>query len=389
MLKSTVLVVLFLFCQSSFANPRIYQMIDRNRGIEIALGDSVIDTIPQLGILVTKDKVSVQGLRDLGELKNFQLIEPQAGVPKKLWGMIDIKAQGAWAKGAYGEGVVVAVSDTGIDLDHPDLVQNIYINPREIAGNKIDDDGNGYIDDVHGWDFVDNKPASKDHHYHGTHVAGTIAATLSQKIIGAAPKAKLMSIPFITGSGEGTEVNAAKTLIYAADNGAKIINCSWGDRGQSELIEQAITYAAKKGVLVIAAAGNNAEFTDRKHFFPAGANVDNIVSVGASDRGGGLAWFTNFGRISVDLAAPGVDVTSSVPSKPTKAKYDYLNGTSMAAPHVAGVAALVWGVRPSLNYTQVRSIILETVTPVKRWRGYSVTGGILNAEAAVARATSN
>jgi subtilisin family serine protease len=379
-------LVLLLPSQASFAAPRIYQVIEPNSRIEAVLGDAIVDRIPQLGILVARKKLAIQGLRDLGEVQVIRLDQPTQGVPKKLWGMKEIKADGAWAKSAFGDGIVIAVSDTGIDLDHPSLTSNIYVNKGEIAGNKIDDDKNGYIDDVNGWDFVAEAPASRDWHYHGTHVAGTIAAVLGEKIIGVAPKAKLMSVPFISGSGEGTEVAAAKTLIYAADNGAKIINCSWGDRGQSEIIEQAIAYAAKKGVLVIAAAGNFAEFTDRRHFFPAGANVDNIVAVAASDHGGGMAWFSNFGRVSVDLAAPGVDIMSSVPSKPTKAKYDYLNGTSMAAPHVSGVAALVWSVRPSLTYSEVRSILMETVTPVKRWRGLTVTGGVINAEAAVSRA---
>ena len=377
-------VLALAFSQSALA-ARIYEAKE-NFDLESLEGEvKIIDSIPQLDIIVTVDQVDNRNLNDLGEMQTVGIIEPLAAPPKKLWGLRTIEAEQAWAF-TQGEGVLVAVSDTGIDLDHPDLAQNIWSNPKEIADNGIDDDGNGYVDDVHGWDFVKKKPALKDHHYHGTHVAGTIAASFQHKIPGVAPRAKLMNVPFLNSSGSGTEVDGAKTIIYAADNGAKIINCSWGGTGKSDVIEKAIEYAAQKGVLVVTAAGNDGMNTDRKTHFPSGANVDNIVSVGASTSSNSRASFSNTGKVSVDLAAPGLNIYSAAPASKGRASYQSLSGTSMASPHVAGVAALIWSVRPKLTYKDVKTILMETAQPSKAWASRSVSGGILNAKGAVSRA---
>ncbi|MEK6555803.1 MAG: S8 family serine peptidase, partial [Bdellovibrionota bacterium] len=214
------------------------------------------DSIPQLGVVIVKQSLNknTAGWSHLGSSQIIKIEKPVAVAPKKLWGLKSLQIEEAWVQ-TLGEGVVVAVSDTGIDSDHPDLLENMWVNPREVI-NDIDDDGNGYVDDIHGWDFVKNKGSGVDHHYHGTHVAGTIGAKIGDKMAGVAPRVKLMDVSFLDAGGSGSDVNGAKTIIYAADSGAKIINCSWGDPERVPLIEEAVLYAQKKGVLVVAAAGN-------------------------------------------------------------------------------------------------------------------------------------
>lgn len=348
-------------------------------------GAKVVDSIPQLGIVVVEASTEIKSMKwhDIGEVGEVFISpfgpEKEAG----MWGLRAIEAPAAWAR-TEGEGVLVAVSDTGVQTQNPDLAANIWTNPGEIAGNGLDDDKNGYVDDVHGWDFSTNKPAYKDNHYHGTHVAGTIAAVHGARIVGMAPKAKILSATFITGSGSGSEVNGAKSIVYAVDNGAKIINCSWGGPGEDEVINAAIAYAEKHGVLMIVAAGNDTKNDDRTYFSPASNPSPAIVSIGATASAGGRkADFSNWGLVSVDLAAPGQDILSAAPNK-SKTSYQRLSGTSMAAPHASGVAALVWSLMPSAKGPAVKDVLMKSAIPNKAWKGKSVTGGILNARAAVA-----
>jgi subtilisin family serine protease len=393
-IRTAIGSVFFALLSTSAYGLEIYELpahVQINSFAATELSAQIVDSIPQLGIVITKSKLKSGLLKNLGSVRRVQLIEPLEApqLPKALWGMKAIGVQDAW-KYSTGEGVVVAVSDTGIDLDHPDLEANIWTNPGEIAGNGIDDDHNGYVDDVHGWDFVSNQPAHKDHHFHGTHVAGTIAAKLSDRIVGVAPGAKLMSVPFIDSSGSGDDAAGAKTLVYAADNGARVVNCSWGGLGRSVIIEKAIEYARSKGLLVVAAAGNNGVDTDRRPFFPAGIESDNIISVGATAAKNGVrADFSNFGKASVDIAAPGAQIKSTSPSDSTP-EYRTLDGTSMATPHVVGAAALVAGAHAGspLTYLQIKNILLQTASPNRFWKKTSVSGGVLNAAGAAAKAAS-
>jgi subtilisin family serine protease len=352
----------------------------------------IIDSIPQLGlVLMAQQDGDKLGADDLGANKLIQLKLPnkkRMNLPSGFWGLKAIEANKAWAIAA-GAGVTVAVSDTGIDSTHKDLAQNMWVNPGEDGvdaegknrrTNGKDDDENGYIDDVHGWDFVNGSGSVKDNQYHGTHVAGTIAAAYSDKISGVAPYAKLMSVPFLSSKGSGTEFNGAKTIVYAADHGAKIVNCSWGAEGSSPVIEEAVRYAAKKGVLVIAAAGNSKVNIDRTIHTPAAITLDNIVSVGAtSGLAGNKASYSNFGAINVDLAAPGSNIKSTSPKNGTKV----LSGTSMATPHVSGVAAVLWSIDPTLTADEVKSILMESTVKKTTWRKKSQSEGVLNANNAV------
>lgn len=317
----------------------------------------------------------------------------------RLWGMKAIKAKEAW-KTSMGQDVIVAISDTGVWPFHGDLKDKMWNNPGETgkdakgkdkSKNGIDDDGNGYVDDIYGWDFVSKKRAILDNHYHGTHVAGTVAANYNKHgVVGAAPKAKIMISTFINGEGSGTDAGGAQSIIYAADNGAKVINCSWGGEGSSQVIEDAIAYAAKKNVLVVAAAGNSSKNTDKHPHIPSASVQDNVVSVGATMfEDGVMAFFSNYGKASVDLAAPGHNIEStSNYSWGIKQMWRTLSGTSMAAPHVSGVAALIFSLRPDFTWKQVKEVLLESAEPNKNWDGFSVTGGVLRADKAVELALS-
>jgi thermitase len=385
------------FCISAKAD-RIYQISNEQKSdtrVQSALMQAgIVDTIPQINVVITKNLVSERDIKDLGNVGTITLPETRVVAnPGKipLYGMQVLDVETAWLT-TKGEGVLVAVSDTGIDSKHPDLAENIWNNPGETgvdangadkATNKVDDDGNGYVDDVHGWNFVKKTGSGKDNHYHGTHVAGTIAAKTGLKITGVAPKATLMDVSFISSSGSGEDANGAKSLIYAADNGAKVINCSWGGPGTSEIIDEAIKYAMAKGVLVVVAAGNNGSNNDRTKFFPATSDIANIISVAASDSSNNKASFSNFGPASVELAAPGVYIKSTAPSNGKKASYQYLDGTSMASPHVTGVAALAWAAHPKWTWEQVREAVVASAVPNKHWDKKTITGGIVNAANAV------
>ena len=233
----------------------------------------------------------------------------------------DISATQAWSHTTGSGAVVVAIVDTGVEWTHPDLKSNIWVNEDEIPNNGIDDDGNGYVDDVRGWDFRNNDKTVydlADSDRHGTHVAGIIGAQGDNGIgiSGLNQRVRMMPLKFIGGDGYGEDLPAANAIIYAVDNGATVINCSWGG-GDSKLIKAAVDYAAKKGVILSVSAGNDYTNNDSEEWrsYPASYDTTNIVSVAASDRDDKLAEWSNYGEDSVDLAAPGVDVISTMPSE--------------------------------------------------------------------------
>ncbi|MEO1527583.1 MAG: S8 family peptidase [Planctomycetota bacterium] len=274
------------------------------------------------------------------------------------WGLNAVGAPEAWAAGYTGEGITVAVIDTGVDLDHPDLVQNLFVNAGEIAGNGIDDDGNGFVDDVHGYDFANRDADPNDVHGHGTHVAGTIAAANNGfGATGVAPDATILPIKVLGDNGSGSSLDVAAGIRYAADMGAHVINLSLGG-GYSSAIESAISYAHSVGSFVVAAAGN--EYASVPGF-PAqfSSSYDNVLSVGAYDSRGAEAAFSNdvgsSGAVQVD--APGVGVFSTY----VGGRYASMSGTSMATPHVAGIAALTLAADPTLNPAALRDLLVAGV----------------------------
>ncbi|UBF23735.1 S8 family serine peptidase [Kovacikia minuta CCNUW1] len=273
------------------------------------------------------------------------------------WDLDQINAPEAWAKGYTGQGITVAVVDSGVDYSHPDLDANLWTNTSEIAGNGVDDDTNGYVDDVRGWDFVDSDNTPLDADSHGTHVAGTIAAENNGTgITGVAYGARIMPVRVLDETGSGTNVDIAAGIRYAANNGARVINLSLGGGGYSESIASAVQYAYQKGAVVVLAAGNEGASDPE---FPANLATQWGIAVGAVDSNQQVTSFSNDSGSSSTLkyvVAPGKDIYSTIPNQ----SYAYYDGTSMAAPHVAGVAALILSANPNLSATQVINILTET-----------------------------
>jgi subtilisin family serine protease len=310
----------------------------------------------------------------------------------QLWGLnntgqtggtfdADIDAVEAWDTTTGGGTTVVAVIDTGVDYNHPDLAANIWTNPGEIAGNSQDDDGNGYVDDVHGYDFVNFDGDPMDDNSHGTHVSGTIGAVGNNGVgvAGVNWNVQIMALKFLDAFGGGYTEGAILALDYAVAMGATVSNNSWGGGGYSQALYDAIRGAQASGHIFVAAAGNAGSNNDSFPFFPASYDLDNIVAVAATDHNDNLASFSNYGAASVDLGAPGVNILSTTPAN----TYDTFSGTSMATPHVAGVIALVQELHPEWTYGQVVTQILSTVDPVAALAGSTLSGGRLNAAAAV------
>ncbi len=295
-------------------------------------------------------------------------------------GDTDIDAPEAWDR-SLGTGVAVAVADTGISSAHEDLVGQTTGNPDEVPGNGIDDDGNGKIDDSAGWDFVSDDSIPQDGHGHGTHVSGTIAAAGANSVglIGVAPKAKVLPLRVLDNTGSGLASGIAAAFDYAGDLGVRIVNASLGGR-KSDLIESAI--AAHPNTLYVVAAGNDSQNADSyDEAFPCALKLDNVLCVGASDDSDVRASFSNYGPTNVDLFAPGVGILSSWWTSPLA--YAELDGTSMAAPHVAGAAALALATRPGATAWDLKQALMISVDAKASLSGLAVTGGRLNADRAV------
>ena len=309
-----------------------------------------------------------------------------------LWGVRLIGSSGAWDT-STGAGVIVAVVDTGIDFTHPDIIANIWTNTGEIPNNGIDDDHNGYIDDVHGWDFIgssymnpvqSNNPV--DHFGHGTHVSGTIAAVGNNGVgvIGVAWNAQIMPVKGLDDNGNGIDSTLGPALIYAANNGADVISNSWAGQGNSQTIADAVSYAYNLGAVIVAAAGNNSD--DARKYYPA--NLPQVITVAATDHNNTMAYFSNWGS-KIDVTAPGVDVLSlraagTTLGTPVDAYYTRLDGTSMATPHVSGLAGLLLSQNPAYSNEDVRQAIRVSATK------YGTAGfdlnygyGVINAAAAL------
>jgi subtilisin family serine protease len=257
----------------------------------------------------------------------------------------------------------------------------------------VDDDSNGYVDDVRGWDFANDDNNPLDGHGHGTHVAGTIAAVGNNNtgVAGVMWSGRVMALKILDDSGNGLLSDAVEALQYAVAKGVRVSNNSWGyseylpeEEADHNALRDAIAASQVQGHLFVAAAGNESTNTDAAPHYPSSFDLDNIISVAATDNNDQLAWFSSFGPVSVDLAAPGDYVFSTYKLfAGTIDDYAWLSGTSMATPHVAGVAGLLFGLQPSWTYQQVRDQILNNVRPVAALTGTSVTGGMVNVFAAL------
>lgn len=316
-------------------------------------------------------------------------MQGDASTPANAYGS---QAAEAWAAGHTGsDSVYVGIIDEGYQFDHPDLRGNAWLNPFDPVNGR-DDDGNGYVDDTRGWDFANRDNTVYDGgtrgtlDAHGTHVAGTIGGTANDGgVVGVNHNVTFISGKFLGRRG-GSTADAIKAVDYFVDlkarHGLNIValNNSWGGGGFSQALLDAVVRSARANILFIAAAGNSGTNNDTTASYPsnydttAGAGYDNVIAVAAIDRTGALASFSQYGRTSVDIGAPGVAITSSVPSN----KYASYNGTSMATPHVAGAAALYASTHAGATAAQIRQAILNAAVPTASLNGKTVTGGRLD-----------
>jgi subtilisin family serine protease len=281
--------------------------------------------------------------------------------------------------------IIVAVVDTGVDVNHEDLKANIWTNINEIPNNGIDDDKNGYIDDINGINVLERDQNGQattditDTQGHGTHVSGTIGAVQNNNIgiAGVASSVKIMGIRTVPNDGDELDVDVIEAYIYAAKNGAKILNCSFGKlHNEGGLaVSEAIEYIGKEyGVLVVVASGNDGVNIDGRPTYPASYTNENMLVIAASSPGGYLAYFSNFGKVSVDVAAPGYMIYSTVPGN----DYESNSGTSMATPNTVGVAAEILSRAPELGPTQLKQLIMQSVTKVPEFENKLASGGRVN-----------
>ena len=315
-----------------------------------------------------------------GELWGLHNTGQSGGTPD-----VDVDAPEAWSQTTGDSGVVVGVIDTGVDYTHEDLAANMWRNPGETE-NGLDDDGNGYVDDVFGINCITGTGDPFDDHYHGTHVAGTIGAVGDNGIgvAGMSWNVRIMALKFLDSEGGGWTSDAIECLEYATAMRATGVNVrvtsnSWGGGGFSQALEDAIRASGQAGMLFVAAAGNYTQDNDVAAAYPASYGLDNVISVAATDRDDALASFSNIGVTSVDLAAPGVSILSTSPGN----DYRWLEGTSMATPHVSGAATLIWARHPSASATAVKSLLLASVDPLASVAGRVLTSGRLNAASAM------
>jgi parallel beta-helix repeat protein len=374
-------------------------------------------------VKLPEDKKVEDAIKDLSKSKQILLVEPNYKIylsstyPNDpmfgdLWGLendeweyqddygqtqygkydADIDAPEAWDIHNDASNIIVAVIDTGVNYAHPDLYANMWVNQAELVGDpNSDDDGNGYIDDIYGYDFggydlndQDSDPNDPDGH--GTHVSGTIGAVSNNNIgiSGVCWNTKIMALkifpPYYVSEWVAFVDNAVEAIEYAVDNDAKIINASWSISGNySQALKDAIEDAGDNDVLFVAAAGNYHPSwpyldNDAVSIYPTSYDLDNIISVLATDPKDEITWWSHYGATSVDLGAPGENILSTIPGN----SYDYYSGTSMAAPHVSGACALVWSMYPDLTAAHIKQAIVDSADHLDSLEDLCVSEGRLN-----------
>lgn len=326
-----------------------------------------------------------------------------AGIPDdsrfaELWGMhntgqtggvddADIDAPEAWDITTGSKDIVVGIIDSGIDHTHPDLAANMWVNPGEIAGDGIDNDNNGYVDDVHGIDAINNTGNLIDDNGHGTHVAGTIGATgnNSEGVVGVNHTTAMIGCRFLAGPlGQGSSSDAIKCIDYMVglkNSGinVRVLNNSWGGGGFSQVLSDAITSSEEANILFVAAAGNDGTDNDANPSYPSGYDHDSILAIAGTNHTDGMYSDSQYGLTTVDMAAPARNVLSTTPNN----GYSSFTGTSMATPHVAGAAALVLSINPDLTTSELKELLMNSGDDNAATAGKTVTGKRLNLKAAL------
>lgn len=301
----------------------------------------------------------------------------------------DIDALEAWSISTGGKDVVVGVIDTGIDHSHNDLAANVWVNPNEVAGDGIDNDDNGYIDDIHGINAITDVGDPMDDQGHGTHVSGTIGATGNNNtgVVGVNHEAAIVGCKFLDASGSGSTSDAIKCIDYMVslkNDGVnlRVLSNSWGGGGFSQALADAITASEQADILFVAAAGNDAVDNDQNPHYPSNYEHDSVLSVASTDRNDNMSDFSQWGETSVDLGAPGSAILSTVPGN----GYASYSGTSMATPHVAGAAALVLSINPDLTTSELKQLLMDSGDDNTQLQGKTVSGKRLNVNQALEQA---
>ena len=378
--------------------------------IELTLKSKIKSTIFGQSIVVIQKPVFENPEAVIESLKKNELVEivepnyiytinkiSNDPLFEKLWGLsnvgqkdpagqtgvagVDINVEKAWDIQTGSADTVVAVIDTGIDFNHPDLKSNMWRNEAEANGTAgVDDDNNGVVDDIYGYNAVDNSGNPMDDQGHGSHCAGTIGAKGNDGVgvAGVNWDVQLMAVKFLDKNGSGTLENAIKAIDYATRMGAKIMSNSWGGGGFSQTLFDSIKRTQEAGAVFIAAAGNDGSNNDSRPAYPASYDISNIISVAAINNKGAKAEFSNYGKRSVHIGAPGVNILST-----TGGKYSSFSGTSMATPHVAGVVALLWSNETQMNAAEIKNRILTTARRLPSLTGKSRTGGTVDAYSAL------
>lgn len=375
------------------------------------MGSYVKNILPEENIIVIKRPVfekEASVLSSIEAIPEVEIVEPNyiyriSKTPNDpmlglLWGIsnkgqkdsrgqvglagIDVDAERAWDIQTGSKDVIVAVIDTGIDYNNPNLKDNVWTNEEELNGKPgVDDDRNGYVDDIHGYNFTNDTGDPMDDQGHGTHCSGTIGATGNDGsgIVGVAWNTRIMGVKFLDAGGSGTLENALKAINYATKNKARIMSNSWGGGGFSKTLKKAIQKSHKSGALFVAAAGNSSQNNDQEPTYPGSYDVPNVLAVAAINNQGKMASFSSYGKKTVHVAGPGVNVTSTT----LDGKYDSWSGTSMATPHVSGVAVLLASQFPKMKNTQMKARLIKTVRPIAALESKVASGGLVNAYAAL------
>jgi thermitase len=361
------------------------------------------------GRLETNKGLSDKAMQTLANNPEIEYIEPnyiitinstKSNVPvdamfAKQWGMTntgknggifsagvageDINIAKAWdiTKGATGDKTIkIAVIDTGVDYNHPDLKDQMDVNLAELNGKPgVDDDGNGFVDDIYGYDFANKDGDPLDGHGHGTHCAGIIGASHNNiGIAGVMANVKIVAVKFLSDAGSGETIDAISAIDYAIKRKVQVMSNSWGGGEKEQSLLDAITAANDAGIIFVAAAGNESSNNDSVASYPANYDVPNVISVGAFTNSGARSSFSNYGLKSVHVSAPGSNILST-----SKGTYVSMSGTSMAAPHVSGVVGLLLSQEPGLTPAQVRERLIRTSTQTTKLKSASMSGGRVDA----------
>lgn len=362
--KLAVSLISLFFLAEHFTADRIYKPLSFEKSLALSM-------VPNRSTKVSKAIVSDLAMKDVSVLLNDPAMNQK-------WGLVQNQIGKAWKISQGSKKIKVAIIDTGIDVKHEDLKDNLWVNTgetgfdsmgRDKATNGIDDDGNGFKDDVYGWNFVRNNNDLADNHGHGTHIAGIVGAVggNGKGISGVSPEVSLMILKYYDpkGYGEDNLKNTIKAIHYAIDNGAHIINYSGGGLEYSEEEKAAIEKARKRGILFIAAAGNERSNSDINKYYPADYSLDNIISVTAVDSQTRVLPSSNYGVLTVDIGAPGNNIYSTLPEN----KYGFMTGTSQATAYVSGVAALVLAHHQDYKPVQVAKYLKNTGDIVDSLKG--------------------